>query len=49
MNGQFALKGSALFFAQDVEEIPEQLPISLKNSGCVYVCQTLEGTFSFNL
>ena len=44
--GQYGLKGQAVLFAHDVDEIPEQLfnklPQSIENSDLVFVTETLE-------
>jgi len=41
-NGQFALNGSAIHFAQCVEEIPEQLPLDVTTSGIIFVAEHVE-------
>ena len=41
-HGQYALIGSAIHFAQCVEEIPEQLPLDVTTSGIIFVTEHVE-------
>lgn len=40
--GQHGFHGQAVLFAQDVEEIAEQLPLQMSSADLVIVCEKLE-------
>jgi len=40
--GQSGFKGQAILFAQDIEEISEQLPLPVVKTGIIIVCEQLE-------
>lgn len=40
--GQSGFRGQAVLFAQDIEEISEQLPLPIARTGMVIVCEQLE-------